>query len=171
MINILESQPTYDVRNLLHDTEYILADLISDMNQNPAYLLGAVPCLRLPKATRARISGLLRKARTRNMLYSLMLCEWGRVTGVGDPARARADRVLCPMRSAGSRVVSMVQTKERPLHPSDLLLVINFVTNAQSLRSAEAWAPICLPKFNDTGFLYAYVHFIGSCSGFSRLLA
>jgi hypothetical protein len=35
------------------------------------------------------------------------------------------------------------------MHSSDLLLLVNFVTNSQSLRSAEAWTPVCLPKFSD----------------------
>ena len=28
------------------------------------------------------------------------------------------------------------------------------------LRSAESWTPICLPKFNDTGFLHAHVSYL-----------
>lgn len=27
-------------------------------------------------------------------------------------------------------------------------------------RSAESWTPICLPKFNDTGFLHAHVSYL-----------
>jgi len=37
---------------------------------------------------------------------------------------------------------------------------MNFVTNSQSLRSSESWTPICLPKFSDKGYLYAYVCYI-----------
>jgi len=37
---------------------------------------------------------------------------------------------------------------------------MNFVSNSQSLRSSESWTPICLPKFSDKGYLYAYVCYI-----------
>lgn len=48
-----------------------------------------------------------------------------------------------------------------PLKPADLLLLINFVNaHAPAFRSSAHLAPICLPVFNDTGFLYAYVHFL-----------
>ena len=29
-----------------------------------------------------------------------------------------------------------------------------------SFKSAESWTPICLPKFNDSGFLHAYVSYL-----------
>lgn len=29
-----------------------------------------------------------------------------------------------------------------------------------SFKSAESWTPICLPKFNDSGYLHAYVSYL-----------
>eukprot|EP00833_Pecoramyces_ruminatium_P018029 jgi/Orpsp1_1/1192061/evm.model.d7180000090253.1 len=29
-----------------------------------------------------------------------------------------------------------------------------------SFRSVESWSPICLPKYNSRGFLYAYVSYL-----------
>ena len=43
---------------------------------------------------------------------------------------------------------------------ADMLLIINFVNTMGSLRSSESWTPLCLPRFNDGGFLYAYIVFI-----------
>lgn len=52
-------------------------------------------------------------------------------------------------------------SRKFPLKPTDLLLLINFVNaHAPAFRSSAHLAPICLPVFNDTGFLYAYVHFL-----------
>ena len=39
-----------------------------------------------------------------------------------------------------------------------------------SIRSAESWMPICLPKFNDTGFLHAYVSYLPNDSPACLLL-
>ena len=37
---------------------------------------------------------------------------------------------------------------------------MNLVDASTSFRSAESWTPICLPKFNDTGFLHAHVSYL-----------
>lgn len=34
------------------------------------------------------------------------------------------------------------------------LLIVN--------RASESWTPLCLPKFNDSGFLHAYVCFVAA---------
>ena len=41
----------------------------------------------------------------------------------------------------------------------DIHLIFNLVDASKSFQSAESWTPICLPKFNDTGFLHAYVSY------------
>ena len=42
----------------------------------------------------------------------------------------------------------------------DIHLIFNLVDASTSFRSAESWTPICLPKFNDTGYLHAYVSYL-----------
>lgn len=39
-----------------------------------------------------------------------------------------------------------------------------------SFKSAESWTPICLPKFNDTGFLHTYVSYLPNDSPACLLL-
>lgn len=40
-------------------------------------------------------------------------------------------------------------------------MITNFINASSSFRSSESnWTPICLPKFNDQGFLHALVCFI-----------
>ena len=44
---------------------------------------------------------------------------------------------------------------------ADLHLIFNMVNSSTSFRSVpESWMPICLPKFNDRGFLHAYVSYL-----------
>src|SRR5690554_2104614 len=96
-------------------------------------MLDSVGCIRMPRSLRTRIGTLLRKT-CKNVVYAILI--------------------------AGKRVVNLVRGKDRVLHPSDLLILINFVTNSQSLRSSESWTPICLPQFSTQGFLYAYVCYL-----------
>ena len=60
----------------------------------------------------------------------------------------------------GDKLVSVVQPSYRPhqLRISDLHLVINFIEKQPNLNSSELWIPMCLPRFNSTGFLYAYAN-------------
>ena len=52
----------------------------------------------------------------------------------------------------------------------DVHLIINLVDASTSFRSAESWTPICLPKFNDTGFLHAHVSYLPDDSPACMLL-
>jgi vacuolar fusion protein MON1 len=132
--DILENTPNYDMRNLMGGAETLLRDLISDASSNPAYLFNATPCLRVPKHVRSKINAVLRKSKTPNLMHGILL--------------------------AGSRLVALAETRAYPITTRDLLLVTNLVVNSQSLRSAESWTPVCLPKLNDEGFLYAYVCYL-----------
>lgn len=130
----LEARPGYDVRGLLGGTENLLNDLIADSGRSPAFLLDAVSSLRLAKPLRLKVGAVLRKARTKNTLYALLL--------------------------SGTQVVQLAQNEKCALKTSDILLLINTFTNSESTRTKHSWLPICLPGFNDAGFLYAYVTFL-----------
>lgn len=83
---------------------------------------------------------------TSHMLYGILLC--------------------------GTRLVTLVQPKDPKLqlHASDLLLVINFISTQPSLRRVESWTPVCLPRFNDRGFLYSYVGYLDPQNSICLLL-
>lgn len=52
------------------------------------------------------------------------------------------------------------------LEVSDVLLLTHFVGNSNSLRSHDQnWVPICLPSFNDSAFLQAYISNLHLASG------
>jgi hypothetical protein len=69
--------------------------------------------------------------------------------------------ILYALMISRDQIVSLVEPRKFPMKSEDLLLLVNFVNaHAPSFRSSAHLAPICLPFFNDTGFLYAYVHFL-----------
>lgn len=62
-------------------------------------------------------------------------------------------------------MVAVAQSRAHVLHPHDLLLLANLVRSNESFRQAETFTPVCLPHFNATAFLHAYVqylHVVGS---------
>jgi len=72
----------------------------------------------------------------------------------------------------GTRLVTIVQpaNTSSQLHTSDLHLVLTFVGRQPGLLTNELWFPICLPRFNSSGFLYAYTSCLDQVTGLSIVL-
>eukprot|EP01113_Clastostelium_recurvatum_P040324 TRINITY_DN6266_c0_g1_i3.p1 TRINITY_DN6266_c0_g1~~TRINITY_DN6266_c0_g1_i3.p1 ORF type:complete len:248 (+),score=53.40 TRINITY_DN6266_c0_g1_i3:92-835(+) len=65
------------------------------------------------------------------------------------------------MLMAGHQLVNLVRPRRFVLSPNDVHLIMNFVFSSASFRTAsESWTPICLPDFNENGFLHMYVCFM-----------
>jgi hypothetical protein len=61
---------------------------------------------------------------------------------------------------ADNLLVNFLQPKKHPLHTEDFNLLLNFLESSTVFQTNESWIPICLPKFNDGGYLYAYLVFL-----------
>jgi hypothetical protein len=143
--SVLERAPNYDLRNLMGGTTNAMLHLISHASVHPAYLWEAINVLRLKAEVRARVGAVLSSCRSKSLGY-----------GAQKVSKGLKYAILL----AGTHLVNLVRPKDSALYPSDLLLLINFVTSSSSIRNGEVWTPICLPKFNDKGFLYAYVCYL-----------
>ena len=55
-------------------------------------------------------------------------------------------------------LLSLVQPEYGPhlMRSTDLYLLLHFVRQQPEVRSSELWLPVCLPRFNSTGFLHCY---------------
>jgi vacuolar fusion protein MON1 len=133
---IYAQRNNYDLRNLLSSTDTQMMDaLVRTMDRHPAHMLGSVQFLRLAPAVRATVGQVVLEARGPDLLYAILLAQ--------------------------DRLVTLVRPRRHSLHPADLHLLFNMVTAVSSFRAApESWAPVCLPKFNAKGFLYAHVSFL-----------
>uniref|UniRef100_A0A0R3RXN0 GRIP domain-containing protein n=1 Tax=Elaeophora elaphi TaxID=1147741 RepID=A0A0R3RXN0_9BILA len=89
------------------------------------------------------------------------------VSAVND---AKVENVVYGLVLANRQLITIVRMKGITLNPCDLHLLINLIDCNPSLKNADNWIPICLPQFNDTGFLYAYVSFIWEGSSACLLL-
>lgn len=136
MERMFSNRPSTDLRRPLQGTDVLLDGLADGFTRgSPSTLLSALECLRLRKTHRRAINDILLKARSPNLLYGLIV--------------------------AAGRLVSVVRPKKHSLHPGDLHLIFNMLFEAGSVKAngGENWIPLCLPGFNNTGFLYMYVSF------------
>lgn len=136
MEKMFSHRPSTDLRRPLQGTDVLLDGLADGFTRgSPSTLLSALECLRLRKTHRQVINDTLLKVRSPNLLYGLIV--------------------------AAGRLVSVVRPKKHSLHPGDLHLIFNMLFEAGSVKAGggENWIPLCLPGFNNTGFLYMYVSF------------
>ena len=137
MEGMFSKRPSTDLRRPLQGTDVLLDGLADGFTRgSPSTLLSALECLRLRKTQRKLIDETFLKVRSKSLLYGLIV--------------------------AGGCLVSVVRPKKHSLHPGDLHLVFNMLFEAGGVKAGggENWIPICLPGFNNTGFLYMYVSFL-----------
>jgi hypothetical protein len=137
MERMFAARANYDLRRPLQGTETLLSALADGFTRgSPSTLLSALECLKLRKSHRGVINNTLLKTRSENLLYGLIV--------------------------ASGKLVSVVRPKKHSLHPGDLHLIFNMLFEAGSVKAGggENWIPLCLPGFNNTGYLYMYVSFL-----------
>ncbi|KAF2838536.1 DUF254-domain-containing protein [Patellaria atrata CBS 101060] len=134
---MFKARASTDLRRPLQGTEILLSALADGFTRgSPSTLLSALECLKLRKSHRQVINNTLLKTRSPNLLYGLIV--------------------------ASGKLVSVVRPKKHSLHPGDLHLIFNMLFEAGSVKAGggENWIPLCLPGFNNTGYLYMYVSFL-----------
>jgi hypothetical protein len=139
LTQLFTNRPSTDLRRPLQGTEPLLSSLADSFTKGSASaLLSALECLKIRKSQRHIINNTLLKARTEELLYGLIV--------------------------AGGRLVSVIRPKRHSLHPGDLQLIFNMLFEAVGVKAGggENWIPLCLPGFNNRGYLYMYVSFLNA---------
>ncbi|KAG0592433.1 hypothetical protein M758_1G246000 [Ceratodon purpureus] len=126
----------FDMRPLLGGTDMVFSHLIHGFSWNPATFLRAYTCLPLPYAIRQAAGAALQDMPNTGPLFSLLMC--------------------------GSKVISLMSPRKSSISPNDILLLSNYVASSDSFRTTESFFPVCLPGYNPTAFLYAYVQYLDS---------
>ncbi|XP_020489552.1 vacuolar fusion protein MON1 homolog A [Labrus bergylta] len=142
--HIFQHKQNYDLRRLLAGSEYLTDSLLHRLDRDPGLLLSAVTCLPLPSSNRDVVSSSLQAAKSKSLVFSILL--------------------------AGDRLVTLVRKKDQFLHHIDLNLVFNLVGSSSSFREGEGWTPICLPKFNTAGFFHAHISYLEPASDLCLIL-
>ena len=146
----LQRRPNADVRDLLgSSTRTILGGLAERWDRRSpdglgplSLACGAVPSLRLDAATRKSAGHVLASAR--------------------QAAQQRAPSALFAVCFCGGRLLAAARPKHskqdaRRLRATDALLLLNFVQSQKAalIAADHSWTPVCLPRFDDRGFLHA----------------
>uniref|UniRef100_A0A1A8S9T2 Vacuolar fusion protein MON1 homolog n=1 Tax=Nothobranchius rachovii TaxID=451742 RepID=A0A1A8S9T2_9TELE len=142
--HIFQNKQNYDLRRLLAGSEYLTDNLLRRLERDPGLLLSAVTCLPLASSSRDVVSSSLQAAKAKNLVFSILL--------------------------AGDRLVTLIRKKDQFLHHIDLHLVFNLVGSSSSFREGEGWTPICLPKFNTSGFFHAHISYLEPASELCLIL-
>ncbi|XP_014773330.1 vacuolar fusion protein MON1 homolog A isoform X2 [Octopus bimaculoides] len=135
LAKIFKQRHNFDLRRLLSGAEKFIDNLLNMMDSEPGFLLGAVRCLPLEGSIRDTIAqAIVQHCKVKDLVFALII--------------------------ASSQLVTLVRMKKYFLHPVDLHLIINLVNASESFKAAESWTPICLPKFDSSGFLQAHVSYL-----------
>ncbi|XP_044307035.1 vacuolar fusion protein MON1 homolog A isoform X1 [Varanus komodoensis] len=131
---IFQQKQNYDLRRLLAGSERITDNLLDLMARDPSFLMGAARCVPMAAGVRDAVSSCLQQAKAKSLVFGILLSK--------------------------NQLVSLVRKKEQFLHPIDLHLLFNLISSCSSFREGEAWTPICLPKFNSSGFFHAHISYL-----------
>ncbi|EMP42564.1 vacuolar fusion protein MON1 homolog A [Chelonia mydas] len=132
--HIFQQKQNYDLRRLLAGSERITDNLLDLMARDPSFLMGAARSLPMAAGLRDTVSTCLQQAKAKSLVFSILLSR--------------------------NQLVSLVRRKDQFLHPIDLHLLFNLISSSSSFREGEAWTPICLPKFNSSGFFHVHISYL-----------
>jgi vacuolar fusion protein MON1 len=125
---------SYDLRNKLTGTEKLLTNIINRCENDYGMLLNCVNSYPLQMDVRDQIARIIAQqiSSFRYVLFGLLLFD--------------------------NKLVALIRPKTKNIHPIDVHLIVNVVTGLDTPKSAEfTWYPICLPNFNSSGMMYAYI--------------
>ncbi|RNF19011.1 putative vacuolar fusion protein MON1 B-like [Trypanosoma conorhini] len=157
--SILSRCPSYDLRRLLSSTDAeVLRQLIRRNSREECYLFRCLAAAPLSVKRRRSLESLLAQHHGTAFPTPHSADSSGNnpAASVGPGAAARdhlysflffRGRVVCAVGPADS---------DAPLHVDDALLLLNFTRCLANSQAGEIWAPLCLPLYNSTGYLWCY---------------
>lgn len=142
MKDVYEKRNNYDLRKLVAGSERWVDHLLRNekhrriSNSSFVSLTHSVRILPLESSVRDGITAAIQAncSKIKNLVFAVLL--------------------------ANNKLITLVRLKSHYMHTDDLRLIFNVVDCSESFKSAENWLPICLPKFNPNGALYAHISYI-----------
>ncbi|KAJ6508533.1 vacuolar fusion protein MON1 [Mycena sanguinolenta] len=133
---VFERRTNFDLRRLLNGAETFLTSMLSRLEFDLAMATSSLHCLRLEASIRKRAAeALVPPSKMKDILYVVLV--------------------------ARGQVITIVRPKKHSIHPADIHILLNTIHAPSILDSpaSASWIPVCLPKFNPTGFVNAYISF------------
>lgn len=133
--NIFDLHKNYDLRRMLSGAERQFNSLLDATDHDPCFMLGAVRCLPLELFVRDTIAQtMVQHSKVKGLVFAILIAD--------------------------NQLVMLVRLRNYILHPIEIHLICNLLTASESLKTSETWTPICLPKFEQNGFLYAHISYL-----------
>ncbi|KAJ6621862.1 vacuolar fusion protein MON1 [Mycena sp. CBHHK59/15] len=133
---VFERRTNFDLRRLLNGAETFLTSLLSRLEFDLAMSSSSLHCLQLEASVRKRAAeALVPPSKIKDILYVVLV--------------------------ARGRVITLVRPRKHSIHPADIHILLNTMHAPSILNSpaSASWLPVCLPKFNPSGFVNAYISF------------
>lgn len=132
---IFSRRPDFDLRGLLSAGDITLLDnVVHRVNREPSIMLDAVEPLRMPRDLRAAVEAAVAAAACPELLFAFAV--------------------------SGFSLIHMARPRRFSLRAADVHLIMNFVASSDAFRSSCVWTPLCLPLFDNKGFLHAHIGYI-----------
>nr|AHC00625.1 sand family protein [Ganoderma lucidum] len=134
---MFEQRRNFDLGRLLRGAEPLLYSLLSRLEWDLAMGTSSLHCLKLDPLLRKSVANILvPTSKIKDMLYVILIAQ--------------------------GRVITLVRPRKHSIHPSDLHILINTIHSPSILNNSAtaSYLPVCLPKFNPSAFVNAYVMFL-----------
>ncbi|KAL0069868.1 Vacuolar fusion protein mon1 [Marasmius tenuissimus] len=134
---IFERRTNFDLRRLLSGAETFLNSMIQRLEFDLSISMSSLRCLKLETNLRKRAAECLVPAsKMKDILYIMLV--------------------------ARGQVITLIRPKKHSIHPADVHILLNTIQSPSIANSpaSASWIPVCLPKFNASGFVNAYISFL-----------
>lgn len=131
---IFSRHHNYDLRNKLTGTEKLLTNIVGRFNEDYGMFLNCVNSYPMQPEMREQIAKMIASNinALKNVLFGLLLFD--------------------------NRLITLIRPKSKNIHPVDIHLLVNVITGFDTPKTADfTWYPICLPHFDSSGIMYAYI--------------
>ncbi|THH12205.1 hypothetical protein EW146_g7782 [Bondarzewia mesenterica] len=142
---MFERRNNFDLGRLLNGAEVLIHSLLDRVEMDLAMSTSSLHCLKLDPSVRSRAaSALIPSSRMKGLLYIILVGQ--------------------------GRVITLVRPRKHSIHPADLQILMNTAHSPSIVNSSASasWIPLCLPKFDPSGFVNAYITFLQEQSSNER---
>ncbi|KAH9049918.1 trafficking protein Mon1-domain-containing protein [Lactarius hengduanensis] len=136
---IFERRTNFDLGRLLGGSEILIHSLLERVETDMAMGTSSLHCLKLDPVVRSRAANhLVPTLKMKDLLYLILVAQ--------------------------GRVITLARPKKHSIHPADLHILMNTAHSPSIVNSSASasWLPLCLPKYNASGFVNVFVTFLQS---------
>ncbi|KAH8998584.1 vacuolar fusion protein MON1 [Lactarius akahatsu] len=134
---IFERRTNFDLGRLLGGSEILIHSLLERVESDMAMGTSSLHCLKLDPVVRSRAANhLVPTLKMKDLLYLILVAQ--------------------------GRVITLARPKKHSIHPADLHILMNTAHSPSIVNSSASasWLPLCLPKYNSSGFVNVFVTFL-----------